>query len=274
MARECKYLKVIANKEELRKFYDTLVMPLEKDWVYVMFMVARKKWSNCVSRSEEMLDFKIFRHNSFDRFYRALRRWEVPLDSYVDRNTGEPICQEAIGFYIDLTPKSTVRGLFRLLSDATVRLEEVLDNPSQIEWFRRCDRRLFSYIHKSNAIKKPYIIIDMDNANYMELWKFVEEVISKDRIYWITVTRGGYHIFIRRDSLGRWWAEAKEKLAKMSNVEILDHAQTPIVGTYQGGKPVTYISIREEYEEVSDEEIEYYEGLLSEMSSKECDRHG
>ena len=236
------HLKVIADKHDLRAFYENMMMPLQKDWVYVIFLVARRKWTNCISRSEEMLNIRIFGHNDFDRFYRTLRRWEVPIDSFVDRNTKQAICQEAIGAYIDLTPKSVVKGLFKFFSDASLRLGEIVENPSQWDWFRRYDRKLLGYIHKSNAVKKPYMIIDVDSKDYAKLLDVVGAV-GEDKIYWVTVTRGGYHVFIKREDLGKWWPRAKSELSEMPDVEVLDGTQTPIVGTYQGGVAVKFLRL-------------------------------
>lgn len=122
---------------------------------------------------------------------------------------------------------------------------EVLDNPEQLSWFARCDRKLFGSIHKSNAVKKPYVIIDVD-AKIRELLRSVIESIGIDRVFAVTETRGGYHVFIKRDVLGKWWAYVRDELRRLSDIEILNHNQTPIVGTFQGGRVVKFVSFKTE----------------------------
>lgn len=238
-------MSVIGNKEDMKEFFNELLVPLQDDWVYVVLGVARKKYANEgeLTRSEEALAKEIIPDYDFDRFYRTLLKYEVSEDVYVDRNTRKPIPNSAKAYYIDLTPKSMSMALAKFFQDVMRDIIDSRTNPQALEHLRRSKSHLFGNLSKSDAIRKPYKIIDVDIKDN-EVLAYVKNALASRNIpiKWISETRGGYHIIIQ---VGAWLQEFHmhavpdiEKLNHTYNkivIEIGTQCQTPIVGTYQGG---------------------------------------
>ena len=241
-------MTVIGDKRMLKEFFDAMLQPIDKDLAYIVFMVARKKWdtTNTLTRSEEMLDIKLLKDYDFGKFYRLLRRWDVPEDAYVDRNTGNPIPEVAKGYYIDLTPKSIVKGMINYIKEFMSDLYESQYDRNRLHRIRKWYRFIVSNVHKSNAKRIQYVLIDVD-TKCPDLLRMIVEVVGADKIRWISETRGGYHIFVDRSKLSQSFRnEVEPWLQTKEDVEVIrNHNQTPIVGTYQGGHLVRRINIDE-----------------------------
>lgn len=234
-------IKVVGDEKELKEFYDTLVQPLQEDQVYVIIGVARKKYSDTLSRSEETLMKEIIVDDGFYNFLRTLKKFEVDETCYLDRNTKNKIPSKAMAWYIDLCPKSSVNALSSFFKEHIDDVVQCRTDPNRLISMRRMKSHFFSHTSKSNAIRVPYKIIDIDDKVALPL---VLEDLDKEHIpiKWISETRGGYHILIEVGGhLERfyrhvwpisWEVDGQEK------IEMLKSSQTPIVGTYQGGKLV------------------------------------
>ena len=230
-------MTLVGDKRELKLFFDNLMQPLEGDEVYFIYMVARKKWddNNTLTRSEEMLDMKLLTEYDFGRFYRLLKRFEVPEECYVDIRTGAPIPDKTKGIYIDLVPKSVTRGLSNYFKEFIVDVYESKSDVNRLRRLRKWYRFAMGNIHKANARRRRFTIIDVDDkALIQDVMSLINE--HNIPIYWITKTRGGYHIFIENKEWMRdFYRLVYPKLKKWENVEVLKQNQTPICGTYQGG---------------------------------------
>ena len=241
-------IKVIGNKDALKKFWDDMVEPLEDDQVYVVLGVVRKKYCDnetVVTRSEEALFKHIVADYDFERFYRLLRKCEVDEECYVDRNSGKPIPSSAMAFYIDLTPKSAQKALTGFVKEVLDDFIAVRTDESRLVRLRRMETHIFSHVSKHNARRPGYKVIDVDIKDDIVLG-IVLGILNDDGmpIERITETRGGYHIFVPVGGHLKQFYEhggTRGKLMDLNGekdkavVEINKQCQTPIVGTYQGG---------------------------------------
>ena len=239
--------KVIADKEKMKEFFDTVLNPLKDDEVYVMFSVARKKWDteNSLSRSEEALMRKIIKDNDFDRFYRTLLRFEVPNESLVDRNTNTTIPESVIGYYIDISPKSVIKGSELLMNELLSQLLNTRTNSNDLKGLKGINGKVFSCMARSHS-KKYYKILDVDTLDDSVLHTTIDLLKNYEiEIKWVSRTRGGYHIILPlNENTPKFyksvWPLLNGQFGKL--IELTDRA-TPIVGTYQGGHVVSKVEI-------------------------------
>ena len=84
---------LVVNLDNLKKFVDTLCLPLKDDEVYIAMLVARKKYGG-VSRSEEMLDYTIITRN--ERIVPRIRKLAYIGDPpRYKSHTLSQVCKEA-----------------------------------------------------------------------------------------------------------------------------------------------------------------------------------
>ena len=233
--------KVVSDEDELRGFVETMMPDLQDDWVYVVWVVARKKWmveGATISASEEMLDRDLLTYEDPERILRRLRRFEVPVGSFVDKNTGAPIPPEVTGYYIDLTPKAMSKGLAGFMKDTVDNIVEARSDKVRLRNLRKARGLLFSHVHRANAMRKSWVLVDVDTKEPDVLDGTLDVLEDKGIPHdWITETRGGYHVFVPSgEHLATFFKEVRPGLDE--RIEVLDHNQTPIVGTLQGGFPV------------------------------------
>jgi hypothetical protein len=233
-------MKVIGNKEHVVSFLKMMVPLPKDDHVYLAWMVARKKYNASaggISRSEEMLSRTILYSQNYDDIIRKIMKFEVSEECFVDYNTKTPIPWTNYATYIDLTPKSMAKSLVDFSSDIMQEIWAVRTEPERMKRLRNIEPLLFSKIHKSNAIRKPYKIIDVDDKGIYERVRN-SLVYYEIPIKWITETHGGFHIIVPIGPHMEIFYKSFVPLMTIDfgpKVEILENTQTPICGTYQGG---------------------------------------
>jgi hypothetical protein len=184
-----------------------------------------------------MISRTFIHHNSYEDIIRKIRRFEVPEECFVDKNTNVIIPQTNYATYIDLVPKSMIKSLIDFNSDIMNEIWETTKDKNRISRFRNIDSLLFSKVHKTNATRNPYRIVDVDDKSLYEkvrgLLKYYEIPIR-----WVTETHGGFHIII---PVGVHMENFHRNVVPVmkhefgTKVEILKEPMTPICGTYQGG---------------------------------------
>jgi len=217
----------------VRKFCDYILPELKDDEVLVSLIVARKKYCVKISRSEEMLDRKVFKDIDSDYIIRGLRKFCFVDNVYIDYNFGTFIPIEAMAVYIDLTPRSTVKAYYTFIDDMNKwQYQAVVSDSFDIALFKKIGTKLFSAIAKSVS-RKMYILIDIDRP------ELLPQIVPKVEKYilWTTKTRGGFHLICDRDSSKVVFTEVKPSFP--DGVEIFGKTiMTPIPGTLQGGVEV------------------------------------
>jgi hypothetical protein len=229
------FIKVIGDMTTVDVFFKRMIGIPTDDQVYVAMLIARRKYGGGISRAEETLNTCILKDNTHEGMIRKIRRFEVPIECYVDREKGTPIPQENYATYIHLRTKSMANALVDFNVDVMKEMLEITKDKNRISRLRGVDRWMFSKICKSSVGPK-FTIVDVDEKllypKVISLLKYY-----KIPIRWITETRGGYHIIIPSGNhLETFHKIIKPVITKeFVKVEILNEPITPICGTYQGG---------------------------------------
>jgi hypothetical protein len=165
------------------------------------------------------------------------------VGSFVDKNTGEPIPPEVTGYYIDLTPKAMSKALAGFMKDTVDNITEARTDEGRLRNLRKARGLMFSHVHKANAGRKAWVLVDIDTKEEGVLEGTLETLSDNGIPHdWISETRGGYHIFIPSgEHLSTFFREVRSGLDE--RIEVLDHNQTPIVGTLQGGFKVRRLDL-------------------------------
>lgn len=221
---------LLINEDILREFCISCVPKLENDEVLIAMLAARKKYGG-VSRSQEMLDKLIIKRSDADYIVRKMRKFCYVEGCYVDSKTGEELSRRCMAVYIDLIPRHATDAV-RIFNNETYKwLFEVLNGGIDSSIFRKIDSKLFSAIARSSS-RRWCCVIDIDSDDKSILDKVIESV--GDYIFWISKTRGGYHVLVRYDKeVGRI---IYNELNKYDCIEVFrKQAMTPVPGTLQGG---------------------------------------
>jgi len=229
-------IKVIGDMNTVDAFFKRMLTIPKDDQVYVAMLIARRKYGGGVTRGEETLSTCILKDSTHEAMIRKIRRFEVPIECYVDKEKGTSIPQENYATYIHLRPKSMANALIDFNVDVMKEMLEITKDKNRIGRLRGVDRWLFSKICK-NSVGPKFTIIDVDDKLlYPKVFNLLK--YYKIPIRWITETRGGYHIILSSGNhLETFHKIIKPLFEKDFNgkVEILPEPITPICGTYQGG---------------------------------------
>ena len=159
-------IPMVWSEKHVKEFAEKVLVPLERDEVYLLLLCARKKYCQELSRSEEVLKREIVRYSDPDYFYRKLLKIAPQPDSYIDINTRKPIPRDAMAIYVVINPKSCIKAYTKFMKEVEDWLYElgVSDNEDW-ERFRRLDTKLFSAMHKSTS-RHLYWIVDIDKHDH------------------------------------------------------------------------------------------------------------
>lgn len=230
-------MSLIYNKKLLREWFDYIVPELQNDEVLIGILCARKKYSDKISRSEEILDKVILKSDKDSNIRRLTKFLRIEEGDYIDFKTGEPIPLEAMVAYLDLYPKSTLKAISTWNKTVLQWMSDAIINPEfELRVFRKIDTKLFSSIAKSNS-RKPVRILDVDDQN---LERYFGKGLPKPD--WVTRTRGGYHLIYFTPTKEKEREVSKELYEKSKNFDLIEiqwhQGQTVIPGTLQGGVEV------------------------------------
>lgn len=247
------YKSFIFDIEIVRDFFETVLLPLERDEVYYLLCQARKKYSDQIIK-DPVIKRNILESNSFNRLVQLINEFSlvVPLKNDNEISLDRDMCV----IYIDINPKSMFKAykLFRRKIDDHLEQYYLYENKNIETYAKKLQSHLLSAISKSVGNNKIYSLFDLDTQDEQKFNQLIEYIKEKNLISvvkWISKTKNGYHFIIR--------ANKKEKSIllepifrkKLSNsfylpeLEIKDkeNTRTPICGTYQGGKPVEKVSL-------------------------------
>lgn len=234
---------LLVNEQAAREFIETTFPKLEKDQVLVMMLTARHKYEKTIAQ-ESVVFRDIINKNDTDAIIRKIQRASIIDNLYIDKRSNKPIPMSAFVIYVNLLPKSVLRGYITFTKETNDLLQGIVEGNKPIERLVRIKDDLFSAIHRSNSYV-PYILIDIDKKD-PDLLADIIRRIHYDCI-WINETRGGYHIISQKSkNLGRLIYENKIYEMKELGIEIQKETMTPITGTLQGGVEVKRIKIIKE----------------------------
>lgn len=232
---------LVVNEQAIRDFLFEVLPVLEKDEVFIYMAFSRKKY-NPISNDEWLFHRDIFKNNAIEEMIQKLKR-HGKIDGYFkDLRSGTPIPLDAFVYYIDLSPKSTIKAWNLFSKEMNDRIYQIIKDPEQMIYMRKIKNKLMSAIHKSNS-RKPYVLLDIDEKDEQLLYDILYELDIKPK--WISVTRGGYHgIFEKTPEIGKklYKNDFLRSLINSKTVEIKHDVMTPIPGTLQGGVVVKKFS--------------------------------
>jgi len=182
-------MSLIFDKCLLKNWYSAVVPELRDDEVLIAILCARRKYSNKISKSEEILDKCILKGDKESNIRRLIKFLRIEEGDYIDFKTGEPIPLEAMATYLDLYPKSTLKAISTWNKTVLQWMNDAIVNPEfDLRTFRKIDTKLFSSIAKSNS-RKPVRILDVDDQS---LDQYFDAGLPEPD--WMTKTRGGWHL--------------------------------------------------------------------------------
>ncbi len=222
---------LIYDENEIMDFLSDVIKPLEDDEVYILLLTARKKYSDSISTSQEVVHRDIIRNNDHTKILRKIRRMANVRGIYTDKNTGQEIEPDAFVIYFLTDPRSMLKGYDAFTSDINKWMYDSLKGEyKNLDYYRNLDVKLFSAIHRSKS-RSYYFIIDIDKKDENILMNI--SMLLRDDIRWVSETHGGYHLIVdKNENSGKM---IHEKIGGMENVEILKNSMTPVPGTLQGG---------------------------------------
>ncbi len=234
-------MSLLKDEQSTRKFIEKVLVPLERDEVFIMVLTARKKYCSNLSASLEVVRKDIIRNNDTDEIIRKIKKMSVVEELYVD-NKGNIIPEEAFALYILPEPRSTIKAFRSFQKDVNDWIyEDLVGKVQKLENYRRIDAKLFSSIHKSKS-RSIYYILDVDIKNVdllMNIIKDMKEFNVDKYIKYVSKTHGGYHILTERnDETGKYiFIEMKKdrNVYLKDFLEVRKETMTPVVGCSQGG---------------------------------------
>jgi len=226
---------LLTNEHELRDFARSVLPELEKDEVLFSCLLARKKYGENIHGA--LLNRKIFTHSDVEYVVRAVDRLTCFNMPYVDRVNNVEYPSSALVAYINLSPKSMLKAGIRFSNEFLKLVEQALHanmNDDFLNRVRALERLFFISIDKSNS-SKIYFLIDVDEKDEALLERVIEAINGDHE--WISETRGGYHVLLKRDKMTRDKYHQIQELTKKYGdaIELKNDPVTPIPGTLQGG---------------------------------------
>jgi hypothetical protein len=218
--------QIITDEKALREYIDWLPDCQEHEQFYLT-LFARKKYCPSVKwiKSDKG---QLCRKTSKKEFiFDKIAQMECKLGAY--KMDGNPVPQEALACYISVSPrdlwKATVRSIGQLAK--VLECNGKNSNPHQ---------EVMSEIQRVPGTRK-FVMFDIDEKNDDVLREVVSTV---DGYCDVVETRGGYHVFVRKDSIDKitdkmWY----KKIANHSDVT--GDAMSVPCGTFQGGHTPKFV---------------------------------
>lgn len=219
-----KTYEIITDEKLLREFIEWLPDCAENEQFYCCLFM-RKKYCPDVpwikSDKGQLKRFTSKKEFLFDK----IAQLECKVGAF--RYGEHAVPQESLALYISPNP----RDLWTATHKSIAHLANVIlcggknSNPQQ---------EVMSEIQKSIGNKK-YIMFDIDSKDD----KIIESCIKAcDGYCDVTETRGGYHLFVHKDQVGKISNQTGWYLTIKKHADVSGDALTAPWGTYQGGHTV------------------------------------
>lgn len=224
--------QIITDTEALQEFINWLP-DLEPTEQFYLCLFARSKYTKDAEGTNGIPHIKsdkaqLRRFTSTkERLYEKISQLECPIGSYKQRDLIIP--QEALAIYISINP----RDLWKATKSSLVHFATMVANNSTLN---NPHQEAMSEIQKSPG-KKHYRIFDLDSKDPELLHKALLHLSAGS--YQIIETRGGYHILVKPQLIGKdkvsTWYKGITSSEGIDAGETNSDIMTPIPGTYQGG---------------------------------------
>ncbi len=245
------YKSFIHNEIIVKEFFETVLVPLEKDEVYYILCQARKKYSDVVIR-DPVIKRKILESNDFDRFMKIIYECSILVPLRKDVNV--TLDRDMSVIYIDINPKS----MFKAYKDFRTKMDSQLEsyylyNDENIEhYFKKIRSHVLSAIARSIGTRKIYSLFDLDTQDsekFNLLVNYIKEKKLNHTVKWISKTKNGYHFIIqvtkeeKSKLLGPLLGPKKELFIPELEIKDKENTRTPGCGSFQEGVPVEKIPL-------------------------------
>jgi hypothetical protein len=193
------YHVLVYDKKQVEQFENLFYCKTNEkyDRLFLMYISARKKYYPLLSKNE-CFKRTVIRYNdnilSRRRLYNDIKHYELPLESYIDKNNETSIPSEALALYASINPRNSVQAVQDLSKDI---LEKAFSN--DIHFFSTIDKTFKNNLHKHSI--KMYIGIDLDTKDEKIYQCVIHDLLQFVNIYVVIETRGGYHIIIPKKEL-------------------------------------------------------------------------
>lgn len=201
----------IHDKKELKKFFDMIIPDLKDFEVYFLSLSCRKKYLSQEERDTyhitraEMFERKLIRKKEWDRFLRAIRKYETNFGSYISKN-GLNVPSHALVLYWNINPSNSLKSLKEFQGKMIDWQYEFINGntTSYKEKFNKLDVELMNCYQRNPGTKK-WLDIDIDidkdvNINIPDKMRYFLKNYPKLIYYWVD-TKSGWHLLIDRNTL-------------------------------------------------------------------------
>ncbi len=259
--------KLIYDVDELKLFYENILLPLNKGEVYFVSLSARTKYLSEGDRKKlnlgrtEMFERRIIRYRNWDRLLRTLRKFEVNEGAYLTKNNSI-IPANIITCYININPSNSLKAykkysqtMIDYLFELSICLGKGQDIENIYNRINKQDVLLMNCYQQSRGIKW-WIDIDIDiPKKYYYILRGIRRDIKVDDI--LIETRSGYHLLLRKKyNFNKFNKEINPIIiTKLLNYEIgkvckenfeihiNKNEMIPVPGMMQAGFPVKIIGL-------------------------------
>lgn len=238
---------MIVDRRIFDRFTEWLTV-LSRDEVYFLALAARNKYLT----PEERESFSLGRTEMFSRqiardtvgIAYACAKLQASLE-YRRTKTGLRMPAHALVTYINVNPSSMTRAYVAFQHEMNEALLAVARSTcADYDPFLQMDRRLLNEVQKATS-RKNLVDIDIDTKEPWVLAELCEFLDAYDVEHATVVTHGGYHVLVRKATLGKTklWERLKS-LQTRSGAEVCinKNGMVPLPGTMQAGKLVLFDS--------------------------------
>jgi hypothetical protein len=250
---------LIHNHKELENFLK-LIPNTKNDELYLISLSARSKYLIDDERKkyqfshDEMFGREFLYNLNIDTVEYILTKMYHTLQ-YRKTKTGEFYPPHATIVYFNLNPTSAINAYlsFQEKMNQEVKLYiNSLNKNNQINMhYERFKRGMDIYKSElQKNITRNFIDIDFDTKDFSYVERFIQYLKSKSCFYFVIETKSGFHVSIRKDSIGKGnkfymeigklHTELKRK-DPTKEIVLNKNGMIPLPGTLQGGFEVKII---------------------------------
>lgn len=214
--KENDYVKIIADINELRWFFDNIIPNLKPFEVIFLSLSGRSKYLTEEEKQyyqlgrNEMFAKSIVRERDWNKFLRKIRKLECNEEGYTTKNN-LPIPSKCMVCYMNINPSNTLKALNefnKVINEYMFELSNVavkkLDSENIMNRLNKIDNNLMTCYQKATGTKH-WVDFDLDIDKN---WKVYDEVVLKVWLnkkgiltyFWID-TKSGYHLLVHKEEL-------------------------------------------------------------------------
>lgn len=254
MGETLPYRDFVYDEVELKRFFDTVLYPLEPYEVFYSELIASDRFLRGEEKEKSgfsgtrVVERRAVREYDWDMFRSSIRRYEAHKEAYLVG--GVPIPQRAFTVSVNINPSSLLEAYRAFNAQVVEILTRVLGGDDRYrDDLRGVEERLMIALANSHARKRyTDIRVDVDQEELAGMiLRFLAAKLEDYGVeYYVLRCATGYHVLVRRESISR-----NNDSVKKTNEFALEAAGgarwevainttelVPLPGTVQAGSPV------------------------------------